>query len=80
MMTMSLWHCCSDDDSELERVYTQEYPLAELVDAKQFKSYEDLKTRLNTVLALSAEPTRNGGRLCGQPADTDGRRLVGVSA
>ncbi len=50
-----------DDDSELERVYTQEYSLAELVDKKQFKSYEDLKTRLNTVLALSAEPAKIRG-------------------
>ena len=50
-----------DDDNELERVYTQEYPLAELVDKKQFKSYEDLKTRLNTVLALSAEPAKIRG-------------------
>ena len=50
-----------DDDSELERVYTQEYSLAELVDTKQFKSYEDLKTRLNTVLALSAEPAKIRG-------------------
>lgn len=50
-----------DDDSELERVYTQEYSLSEISDVKQFKSYEDLKTRLNTVLVLSAEPAKIRG-------------------
>jgi hypothetical protein len=50
-----------DDDNELERVYTQEYSLSEISDVKQFKSYEDLKTRLNTVLALSAEPAKIRG-------------------
>jgi len=50
-----------DDDSELERVYNEERSLSEIVDLKQFKSYEDLKTRLNTVLALSAEPAKIRG-------------------
>jgi len=50
-----------DDDSELERVYNEERSLTEIVDPKQFKSYEDLKTRLNTVLALSAEPAKIRG-------------------
>jgi hypothetical protein len=50
-----------DDDSELERIYNEERSLTEIVDPKQFKSYEDLKTRLNTVLALSAEPAKIRG-------------------
>jgi hypothetical protein len=50
-----------DDDTELERVYNMEHSLSELVDPKQFKSYDELKTRLNTVLALAAEPAKIRG-------------------
>lgn len=50
-----------DDDSELERVYNMEYSLQELVDPKQFKSYDELKTRLNTVLALNDAPAKIRG-------------------
>jgi len=40
-----------EDDEELERIWKQEHSLAELVAPNQFKSYEDLKKRLNKVLA-----------------------------
>ena len=43
----------SNDDAELEAVYKQEHPLQDLVDPKHFKSYDELKTRLNNVLGLS---------------------------
>ena len=39
-----------DDDSELERVWNEEYSLTEFVDAKNFKSFDDLKARLDVVL------------------------------
>lgn len=51
----------SNDDAELERIYNQEYSLQELVDPKQFKSYTELKTRLNTVLALNDAPAKIRG-------------------
>jgi hypothetical protein len=38
------------DDDEMEQVWKTEYPLAELVDAKNFKSYEELQQKLNRVL------------------------------
>ena len=51
-----------DDDDALEAIWNKEYSLAELVAPDQFKSYEDLKKRLDMVLgkkakAASAEET-----------------------
>ena len=40
-----------DDDEQLEEVWKKEYPLAELTAASNFKSYDELKTRLDMVLA-----------------------------
>ena len=39
-----------DDDDAMEAVWKQEYSLAELIAPDQFKSYEDLKKRLEYVL------------------------------
>ena len=39
-----------DDDAALEAIWEKEYSLQELVSTSQFKSYEDLKTRLDYVL------------------------------
>jgi len=41
----------SDEDSEIESVLGQQSLLNEFVDPKQFKNYDDIKTRLNTVLS-----------------------------
>lgn len=50
----------SDDDEELERIWKQEYSLKEILDPKNFKSYEVLKARLDKVLgaAAQAKPAR----------------------
>ena len=47
----------SDDDSELERIFNEEHSLKELVDPKNFKSYDDLKTKFYRVLALDQAPS-----------------------
>jgi hypothetical protein len=39
-----------DDDDAMEALWNKEYSLAELVSADQFKSYDDLKKRLDYVL------------------------------
>jgi len=39
-----------DDDDKLESIWNTEYSLSELVAADQFKTYEELKKRLNYVL------------------------------
>jgi len=44
------------DDSELEEIWKKEYSLAEIVAADQFKSYEDLKKRLDYVLGVRGTP------------------------
>ena len=39
-----------DDDDDMEAIWKKQYSLAELVAADQFKSYDELKKRLNYVL------------------------------
>jgi hypothetical protein len=39
-----------DDDDELEAIWKKEYSLQEFIDSSQFKSYDDLKNRLDYVL------------------------------
>ncbi len=48
-----LFKNCTDEDelnAKLEEVYNKEYPLKELVDPKEFKSYDQITTRLNQTL------------------------------
>ena len=47
-----------DDDDAMEAIWKQEYSVAELVAPDQFKSYEDLKKRLDYVLGLAVAPKR----------------------
>ena len=39
-----------DDDDQLEKVWKKQYPLSEFTSETNFKSYEELKKRLDTVL------------------------------
>ena len=41
----------SADDAEIERVWTQQHSLVEFTDARHFKSYEELKKKLESVLS-----------------------------
>ena len=45
-----------DDDDAMEAVWKSQYSLAELVAADQFKSYDDLKKRLDYVLGNKGTP------------------------
>jgi len=45
-----------DDDDAMEAIWKKQYSLAELVAPEQFKSYEDLKKRLDYVLGVAATP------------------------
>ena len=47
-----------DDDDAMEAVWKQEHSLAEIVAPDQFKSYADLKKRLDYVLGLTIAPKR----------------------
>lgn len=46
----------SGDDEELEQVYNSLIPLSEFVDRKNFKTYDELKEKLNRVLGLVGSP------------------------
>ena len=43
-------------DDKLEKIWKQSYSLSEFEAAKNFKSYEDLKKRLDLVLGKSSRP------------------------
>jgi hypothetical protein len=45
-----------DDDSELEKIWKSEHSLKVLLDPKEFKSYDDLKGRLDKVLGDAPAP------------------------
>ena len=42
-----------DDDSAMEAIWKQQYSLSEIVDEKNFKSYDELKAKMHRVLGLS---------------------------
>ena len=46
-----------DDDAQLEQVWNSEYSLQEFIAPDQFKSYDELKTKLYRVLALGETNT-----------------------
>lgn len=46
----------SKDDDQLEKIWKSEHSLSALTSDKEFKSYDDLKGRLEKVLGLNGEP------------------------
>jgi hypothetical protein len=57
----------SDDDAKLEKIWKGEYSLKEFTDPKNFKSYDELKTKLNMVLGIegSAYQSRDTASISG---------------
>ena len=57
-----------EDDAKLEEIWKQEHSLAEFTDPKNFKSYADLKEKLDRVLGITTgtaekeEPPFDGGQ------------------
>ena len=47
-----------DDDEKMEKVWKSEYALQDLLGDKEFKSYDELKGRLDKVLGLNGEVIR----------------------
>ena len=47
------------DDSRLEDLWKSEHSLAEIIAPSEFKSYEELKARLNDVLGNDVRSTRD---------------------
>ena len=52
----------SDDDAELEAIWAQEHSLQEFIDPKNFKTYEELKTKLDRVLGLSGNTSKGANK------------------
>lgn len=48
----------SDDDAEIEKIWSGEHSLTEFLDAKHFKSYEELKKKLEQVLNATGTSAR----------------------
>ena len=46
------------NDTELETLWKQQYSLADFTKADKFKTFEELETRLNTVLSSAPQPPR----------------------
>lgn len=44
----------NEDDGELERIWKSQHSLLEILDPKNFKSYDELKTKLDRVIGLSS--------------------------
>ena len=49
----------SEDEDDLERIWVAEYPLVEFVSPENFKTYDELKARLNFVLGVSQDDGHN---------------------
>jgi hypothetical protein len=47
-----------DDDEELEKIWKSEHSLSEMTSDKEFKSYDDLKSRLEKVLGGADAPAK----------------------
>jgi hypothetical protein len=60
-----------DDDDALEAVWKQEYSLSELLAPDQFKSYEDLKNRLDYVLGTRGVPKYQDPEVMDEESDND---------
>ena len=47
----------SDDDNELEAIWKKEHSLSEIIDRKNFKSYDELKKRLDEIMGVNDQIT-----------------------
>jgi hypothetical protein len=50
------------DDSRLEKIWKSEHSLKEFLDPKNFKSYDELKAKLNRVLGVESSSSSNANR------------------
>ena len=58
------------DESQLEDVYGKLYSLGEFTDPKQYKSYDELKAKLNRVLGVDAGITADMATMTSAPVPT----------
>lgn len=58
----------SDDDAELEKIWKSQYSLKEFLEPKNFKSYDELKRKLEEVLELNSTPAVKNDNVRSMPA------------
>ena len=58
-----------DDDAKLEKIWKSEYPLLPFLDASNFKSYDELKTRMQEVLGGDVRATAPATKTAEDVAD-----------
>ena len=59
------------NDEELEAIYSKLYSLNEFVDPKNYKSYDELKAKLNRVLGVDAGETMEAPEVHYAPAPSE---------
>jgi len=69
-----------DDDDAMEAVWKKQYSLAELVAADQFKSYDELKKRLDYVLGVRGVPKSQDPELVAEEEEWEAERTGKLSA
>jgi hypothetical protein len=62
------------DDDEIEKVWKAEHSLKEFLDAKNFKSYDELKARLNKALGASTSVVKNARPVDEEIENEEGNR------
>ena len=70
-----------ENEEELEKVWNSQYPLSEFTNEEQFKTYDELKARLDAVLALDTPPiTENVSRPESKPKTAETQEPAYASA
>ncbi len=60
-----------DDDDKLEAIWKQEYSLQELLDPKNFKSYDELQAKLHKVLGVTGDTSKRKSAASSAEDDLD---------
>lgn len=60
-----------DDDAKLEETYKQEHSLNEIVDPKNFKTYDELQAKLHRVLGITGDTTKRASAPSSAEEDLD---------
>jgi len=69
-----------DNDEEIEALWKKQYPLSEFTSASNFKSYDELKTRMETVLSGTTSVSKAAEMMVAEPSTTVTVDTVAVPA
>ena len=69
----------AENDDDIEAIWSKQHSLAEIVDPKNFKTYDELKAKLNQVLSGGAKVT-TAEKISQQTGDDDVEDLIAVKS